>query len=61
MFFVCFLFQVHVCERWCLIGPGAVQLGYIDCEVVVNPTRRQLRDSALNMVVVATENKKVGR
>lgn len=44
-----------------LIGPGAVQLGYIDCEVVVNPTRRQLRDSSLNMVVVATENKKVGQ
>ncbi|KAL5008315.1 hypothetical protein ScPMuIL_013896 [Solemya velum] len=41
-------------------GPvGAVRVGFIDKEVVLNPTRRQLQHSTLNLVVVATEENKV--
>lgn len=37
-------------------GPvGAVRLGFIDGEVVVNPTRKELLSSSLNLVVTATK------
>ena len=39
---------------------GAVQVGYIDNEVVVNPSRKDLQHSQLNLIVSATEQKKVG-
>jgi len=43
-----------------VIVPGAVQVGYIDHEVVINPSRKDLHHSQLNLVVSATEQKKVG-
>lgn len=37
-------------------GPvGAVRLGFIDGEVLVNPTRKELLSSSLNLVVTATK------
>ncbi|XP_017768582.1 PREDICTED: polyribonucleotide nucleotidyltransferase 1, mitochondrial isoform X2 [Nicrophorus vespilloides] len=37
-------------------GPvGAVRLGFIDNEVIVNPTRRELQESILNLIVTATK------
>jgi len=39
---------------------GAVQVGYIDHEVVINPSRKDLQYSQLNLIVSATEQKKVG-
>uniref|UniRef100_A0A2A4JVY3 polyribonucleotide nucleotidyltransferase n=1 Tax=Heliothis virescens TaxID=7102 RepID=A0A2A4JVY3_HELVI len=36
-------------------GPvGAVRVGQIDNEVIINPTRKDLKDSVLNLVVAAT-------
>ncbi|KAI8424803.1 hypothetical protein MSG28_006735 [Choristoneura fumiferana] len=38
-------------------GPiGAVRLGLIDNEIIINPTRKDLTSSALNLVVAATRN-----
>ncbi|GBP24439.1 Polyribonucleotide nucleotidyltransferase 1, mitochondrial [Eumeta japonica] len=38
-------------------GPvGAVRLGQIDNEIIVNPTRKDLQDSILNLVVTATKS-----
>ncbi|MFC2167855.1 polyribonucleotide nucleotidyltransferase [Acidobacteriota bacterium] len=34
---------------------GAVKVGYVNDEYVINPTRTQLEDSPLNMIVVGTE------
>ncbi len=34
---------------------GAVKIGYINNEYVINPTRSQLKESPLNMIVVGTE------
>lgn len=34
---------------------GAVKVGYIDNEYIINPTRDQLENSPLNMIVVGTE------
>ena len=39
---------------------GAVQVGYIDNEVVINPSRKDLQHSQLNLIVSAAERKKVG-
>lgn len=37
-------------------GPiGAVRLGYVDNEVLINPTRKELQSSKLNLVVSATK------
>lgn len=37
-------------------GPvGAVRVGFIDNEVVINPTRKELQNSQLNLVVSATK------
>lgn len=37
-------------------GPvGAVRLGMIDNELIINPTRRQIQDSILNLIVTATK------
>lgn len=37
-------------------GPvGAVRLGMIDNEIIINPTRRQIQDSALNLIITATK------
>lgn len=36
-------------------GPvGAVRVGMIDNDIVINPTRRQIQDSILNIIVTAT-------
>lgn len=36
-------------------GPvGAVRLGFVNNEVIVNPTRRELQDSILNLILTAT-------
>lgn len=40
---------------------GAVRVGLIDGDVVINPTRRQLSSSSLNLVVSATHSDKVGK
>ncbi|XP_050406310.2 polyribonucleotide nucleotidyltransferase 1, mitochondrial isoform X1 [Patella vulgata] len=41
-------------------GPvGAVRVGYIDDEVVINPTRRQLALSTLNLIITGSDKKKV--
>ncbi len=34
---------------------GAVKVGYVNDEYVINPTRNQLKESPLNMIVVGTE------
>ncbi len=39
---------------------GAVRVGCIDNEIVVNPTRRQMLESSIDMVVTATAGSKVG-
>lgn len=37
-------------------GPvGAVRLGMIDNEIIINPTRRQIQDSVLNLVITAAK------
>ncbi|KAL6254888.1 hypothetical protein P5V15_014230 [Pogonomyrmex californicus] len=37
-------------------GPvGAVRVGMIDNEIIINPTRRQIQDSTLNIIVTATK------
>lgn len=37
-------------------GPvGAVRVGFIDNEVIINPTRRELQSSNLNLVITATK------
>lgn len=37
-------------------GPvGAVRVGMIDNEIIINPTRRQIQDSTLNLVITATK------
>lgn len=37
-------------------GPvGAVRLGFIDNEVIINPTRKELQSSSLNLVLSATK------
>ena len=37
-------------------GPvGAVRVGYIDNEVVINPTRREIHQSSLNLIVTAAQ------
>lgn len=42
-------------------GPiGAVRVGLIDGEVVINPTRKELHVSTLNLIVGATEHNQVG-
>ena len=40
---------------------GAVQVGCIDNEIVINPTRKELQQSQMNLVVAAAEKSKVGR
>ena len=41
-------------------GPvAAVRLGLIDGEVVINPTRKVLKDSLLNLVLTATSQKTI--
>lgn len=38
-------------------GPvGAVRIGFIDNEIILNPTRRELDGSILNLIVAATKN-----
>lgn len=38
-------------------GPvGAIRVGMIDNEFIINPTRRQIQDSVLNMIVTATKH-----
>lgn len=37
-------------------GPvGAVRLGMIDNEIIINPTRRQIQDSMLNLIITAAK------
>jgi len=43
-----------------LLCSGAVQVGYIDNEVVINPSRKDLHHSRLSLIVSAAEQKKVG-
>nr|KAG5700716.1 hypothetical protein BaRGS_029081 [Batillaria attramentaria] len=41
-------------------GPvGAVRVGLVDKEVIVNPTRRQMQHSTLDLIVTATRKSKV--
>ena len=39
---------------------GAVQVGFINGDVVINPSRTDMRSSLLNLVVSASEHNKVG-
>ena len=39
---------------------GAVRVGHVDGEVVINPTRKQLMKSQLNLVIASTKDSKVG-
>lgn len=48
-------FQIKVC-----FFVGAVRVGFIDNEVVVNPTRKEMMQSTLNLVVVGNEQNQVG-
>ncbi|XP_041353446.1 polyribonucleotide nucleotidyltransferase 1, mitochondrial-like [Gigantopelta aegis] len=41
-------------------GPvGAVRVGMVDNEVVINPTRKQMASSVLNLIVAATDRNKI--
>lgn len=41
-------------------GPvGAVRVGMIENAVIINPTRRQLQDSMLNIIITATKQKMI--
>lgn len=43
-------------------GPvGAVRVGFIDGEVVINPTRKEINQSSLNLIIGATEHNQVGK
>lgn len=38
-------------------GPvGAVRVGMIDNDIIINPTRRQIQDSILNIIITATKH-----
>ena len=39
---------------------GAVRVGLIDGDIVINPTRRQLAMSMLDLIVTGTTENKVG-
>ena len=39
---------------------GAVRVGCVDGETVINPTRKELANSSLNMIVTGAEHHKVG-
>jgi polyribonucleotide nucleotidyltransferase len=41
-------------------APGAVQVGFVNGDVVINPSRTELRGSLLNLIVTASEHNKVG-
>ena len=41
------------------IYTGAVRVGYINDEVVINPTRTQQRDSKVNLVLAAVRGQKI--
>lgn len=40
-----------------LYPTGAVRIGYIDGQFIVNPLRSQMKQSQLNLVVASSENK----
>ena len=40
---------------------AAVRVGMVDEEVVINPTRKQLQNSTLNIIVTGTKDRKVGK
>lgn len=43
-----------------VVCTGAVRVGLVDREVIVNPTRKQLQHSTLDLVITAAANRKVG-
>ena len=51
----------HLCVYELVFCLGAVRVGLIENEVVINPTRRQLQHSALNLIVTGAKGKKVGK
>ncbi len=48
-------------EFWVIFSLGAVRMGCVDHELIVNPTRRQLNNSTLDLIVAAADKKKVGQ
>ena len=40
---------------------GAVRVGYVDDALVINPTRTQMIDSSLDLIVTGCEKNKVGQ
>ena len=44
-----------------MFSTGAVRVGFTDGRVIINPTRNELKQSELDLVVAATSNSKVGK
>jgi polyribonucleotide nucleotidyltransferase len=43
-----------------LVFSGAVRIGDVDGELIINPTKQELQQSSLNLVVASTQHR-VGR
>ena len=43
-----------------ILFSGAVRVGYIDKEILINPTRKQLKNSLLDLVVVGSADGHIG-
>jgi polyribonucleotide nucleotidyltransferase len=46
--------------QYYLTFPGAIRIGDVDGELIINPTKQQLQQSSLNLVIASTEHK-IGR
>lgn len=44
---------------WCILG--AVRIGMIDGECVINPTRKEMSSSTLNLVVAGAPKSQIGK
>ena len=68
MFFVCFSLLCFSASAALSLsdipwnGPiGAVRVGYIDDNPVINPTRQEINRSQLNLIVAANEGNKISK
>lgn len=53
-----FIILIIICWSFFL---GAVRVGLVDGETVINPTRKQMSSSTLNLVVAAAPQNQVGK
>lgn len=40
---------------------GAVRVGYVDNEIIINPTRKEQQQSPLNLIIAGCKGEKVGK